>query len=145
MRTFQVLENTTMYDPSLHHLRLNILGSFNVSSDDFGLSHHRDYFPLNSILYLPFQMWHSLDTCHIMGPVEPQSPVTSPSFWVTTYFHPATAPRKGNLPHVLSISNVKRTGHTVCTLSSVLETSLCVGAALVSILHPRAQRHRQVQ
>lgn len=117
MRTFQVLENTTMYDPSLHHLRLNILGSFNFSSDDFGLSHHRDYFPLNPILYLPFQVWHSLDTRHVMGPAEPQSPCNIPIFSGYHIFHPATAPRKGDLPHLLSISSVKSTVHTVCTLS----------------------------
>lgn len=72
-----------MYNLSFLHLRLNILGSFNFSSYDFRLSHHRDYFPLNSIqfLYLPFKVWHSLDMCHVTWPVKHQSAWSIPTFF----------------------------------------------------------------
>lgn len=128
MRTFQVLENTTMYDPSLHHLRLNILCSFNFSSDDFGLSHHRDYFPLNSILYLPFQVWHSLGTCHVMGPAEPQSPCNIPIFLGYHIFPSGNCTLKGG-PATLTkhLQSEKHSAHRTYTELNTGNEPMCGG------------------
>lgn len=145
MRTFQVLENAIMYDPSLHHLRLNILSSFNCSSDDFRPSHHRDCFPLNSILYLLVKVWHSLDTCYIPGSVKPQSPWNIPIFLGYHIFPSGNCTPKGVLATLTEHLQCDRYGeHLMYTELRTGNKPVC-RAAFIPNLYPRAQQHSQVR